>query len=146
MLFLFSDFNLYSSQNMREIITWKHKCSGETKSQMKGSYGNIRRAESIVTGYCATHKWNYLHVSYIPNWIHWNSTRQVIVFLISWLERWVCVGTWNLITGKPLIKPRDTWQYERENCTNRKFMTVIHSTAAIKESSLSDISWIVIKN
>lgn len=48
------------SQNMREMITEKHahKCSGGTKYQMRGGYGNIRRAESIVTGYCVTHKRN----------------------------------------------------------------------------------------
>lgn len=48
------------SQNMREMITEKHarKYSGGTKYQMRGGYGNIRRAESIVTGYCVTHKRN----------------------------------------------------------------------------------------
>lgn len=89
------------------------------RSQVWGSCGNTRRTASIVMGTVQPTNEITRNGSYIPNRIHWNSRRQVIVFVISCLERWVCVSTWNLITGKPLIKPPDTWQCERGNCTNK---------------------------
>lgn len=143
-----ASFHLYYSQNMRgkdchfksQVFRWKKK---NPKWGMLGKHREKRVHHCWIL--CSPNEIT-TSVSYIPNRIHQNSRRQVIVSLISWLERWVWVFTWNLITGKPLIKPRDTWQYERGNCTNRKFMTVIHSAAAIKESALSDTSWIVIKN